>query len=109
MKDKIFAALKNKFKDLGFSDKAFDGVAAFLATTIKEEADIDNSLEGVDGLLKSLQGDIDSRVAKYKVDAEKWRAERKKNKDNPGGDPPQPNPQPPAGGENSDDDAPAWA
>lgn len=75
MKEKIFTALKNKFKNLGFGDKAFEGVAAFLATTITEEDQIETGITGVEGLLKGFQGDSDKRVndavTKAKTEAEK--------------------------------------
>lgn len=63
MKEKILAQLKIKFPNLGFTDKAFEGVAAYLATTVTEEANIETALSaGVDALLKAFQGDADSRV-----------------------------------------------
>lgn len=62
MKEKILAALKIKFKNLGFGDKAFEGVAEFLATTTTEEGQIETAIVGVEPLLKSFQGDIDRRV-----------------------------------------------
>lgn len=62
MKEKILAALKTKYKTLGFSDKALDGVADILAKTVTEETAIDAAIEGVEPLLKALQGDTDKRV-----------------------------------------------
>jgi len=73
MKEKILAALKTKFKNLGFGDKAFDGVATFLAITVTEETAIETAIGGVEPLLKSFQGDADKRVtdAIAKLKAEK--------------------------------------
>lgn len=62
MKSKILEALKTRFASLGFGDKAFEGVADYLATTITEEENIETGINGVEGLLKSFQGDIDKRV-----------------------------------------------
>lgn len=59
MKDKILTALKNKYKTLGFGDKAFEGVADYLSTQITEEGQIETAAGGVEGLLKAFQGDID--------------------------------------------------
>jgi hypothetical protein len=73
MKDKILQALKTKFKNLGFGDKAFDGVATFLAITVTEETAIETAISGVEPLLKSFQSDADARVtsAVAKAKAEK--------------------------------------
>ena len=62
MKEKILAELKNKFKNLGFGEKAFDGVADYLSQTVTEEAQIETAIGGVESLLKVFQGDIDARV-----------------------------------------------
>ncbi len=59
MKEKILTALKNKFKNLGFGDKAFDGVADYLSKTVTEDNQIETAIAGVEPLLKSFQGDID--------------------------------------------------
>lgn len=73
MKEKILQALKTKYKNLGFGDKAFDGVAAFLAQTVTEETAIETAISGVEPLLKSFQSDADARVtsAVAKAKAEK--------------------------------------
>lgn len=98
MKEKILQALKTKFKNLGFGDKAFEGVADYLATTITDEANIETAIGGVEGLLKSFQGDIDKRVtdavAKAKAEAVK--------SDPKSGDPKPADPKPA-------EDTPAWA
>jgi len=62
MKAKILQALKTKFKDLGFGEKAFEGVADYLATTVTDEANIETAISGVEPMLKSFQGEVDQRV-----------------------------------------------
>lgn len=85
MKIKIIDALKTKYKTLGFSDKAFDGVADYLSHHITKEEDLETGIAGVENLLKSFQSDIDRRVteainttkAAEKAAAEKAEADRK--------------------------------
>lgn len=62
MKEFILNFLKNKYKTLGFTDKAFDGVATFLAKTITKEEDVEAGTEGIESLLKAFQSDVDKRV-----------------------------------------------
>lgn len=112
MKVKIFAALKTKYKTLGFSDKALDGVADILSKTVTEESAIDAAIEGVEPLLKGFQGDIDNRVTqaveKAKKEAGKKTETGKKTGDGDdpeggkktGGDDPKPD---------DDKNVPAWA
>lgn len=62
LKAQIIKALKTKYKNLGFKDKTFDAVATYLDGTVTEEEKIDETITGVEGLLKAFQGDADSRV-----------------------------------------------
>jgi hypothetical protein len=62
MKEKIKAALVNKYKNLGFSDKAIEGVLAYLETTVTDEAGIEGAVNGVEGMLKAFQSEVDTRV-----------------------------------------------
>lgn len=62
MKEKLILALKTKYSNLGFTDKAFEGVANFLVATVTEDSQIETAVSGVDPLLKSFQGDVDHRV-----------------------------------------------
>lgn len=62
MKEKIVAALKTKYSNLGFGAKAFEGVADYLAATVTEESQIETGIAGVENLLKAFQGDVDKRV-----------------------------------------------
>lgn len=73
MKEKIASALKTKYANLGLSQKAFDGVAAFLEKTITNESDIESAIAGddVSALLKAFQGESDSlRTARQKAEKE---------------------------------------
>lgn len=67
MKAKIFAALKTAYAKLGLSDEAFDGVASLLSKTVTEESQIATAIGGDDvvGLLKTIQGQVDSWKNKY--------------------------------------------
>lgn len=93
MKDKILAALREKYKSKGFSEEALQKIAAYLEKTVTEEGQVDASVSGVEDLLTGFQGEIDKRVATALA----------KPKDKPA-DPPKPTDDPakPA------DDTPAW-
>ena len=62
MKEKIKNALKTEYAKMGLGEKAFDGVASFLAKTITKDEDIDGVIKGEDtaNLLKAFQGESDS-------------------------------------------------
>lgn len=85
MEKEILDALKIKFKNLGFGEKAFEGVAKYLATTVTEQDKIETAITGVEPLLKSFQGDVDKRVndavAKAKAEAGKSDPTKKKDGD----------------------------
>lgn len=91
MREKIVSALKTKYSNLGFGDKAFDGVASYLEKTVTDETQIETAISGVEILLKSFQGDIDKRVndaiAKTKTELEKKPAEPKEPKQEPKDEP----------------------
>jgi len=91
-------ALKTKFKNLGFDDKAFDGVAEYLAITVTEDTQIDNGIAGVEPMLKAIQSTIDKRVTDAVAKA---KAEAAKLPEPPS--PPAPPPTKPG------DDMPVWA
>lgn len=101
MKKQILEALKNKYKNLGFGEKAFEGVADFLSTSITEESQIETAIAGVEGLLKAFQADADKLRTEKSV-AEKKLAElvakATGNEPTPAIDP-----------KSNDDDTPAWA
>lgn len=71
MKNKIKEALKTEYKNLGFGEKAFDGVTEYLATSIKEESEIEAGIKGLAPLLKAMQSETD------KVRTEKTALEKK--------------------------------
>ena len=90
MKQKIKEALKTRAKNLGLDDSAFDGVAAFGETIVKEEADIEGFVnsEATMNLLKTYQSVADKAraAAKAKNDPEP--------KPSNNGNQPNPNPEP---------------
>lgn len=98
MKEKILVALKTKYKTFGFGDKAFDGVANYLSKTVTEESQIETAISGVEGLLKSFQGDIDT-VRNAKSGLQKELDELKKKIENADKDK----------DKDKDKDVPAWA
>lgn len=59
MKTKILQQLKQRYSNLGVSEKAFDGVAEFLSKTITEEERIAESVAGAESFLKAYQSDVD--------------------------------------------------
>lgn len=59
MKQKILDALKNKYANLGFGQKALDGVADYLEKTVTEESQIETAISGVEPLLKVFQAEAD--------------------------------------------------
>lgn len=66
MKQKIIAALKTRYKNIGLGDTAFDGVAAFLEKTVTKEEDIEAAVAGDDvaALVRAIQGDQDKLRAR---------------------------------------------
>ena len=68
----IKEALSNKYKNLGFDDKAFEGVADFAQTYIKEEADLATFVNGAELMLKGFQSSTDRlRTEKAQLEKEK--------------------------------------
>jgi len=105
-KTKFIGKLKTKYKNLGFSDKAFDGVADYLSQTVADDATdevIETAIGGVENLLKAFQGDIDSRV-NAAVERARKEASKPTKQDN-GGDPDPKKDEP----DNKPDDVPEWA
>ena len=97
MKEKILSALKTKYSNLGFGDKAFDGVAEFLSKTITKEEEVETGIAGVEMLLKAFQGDIDKVRTELSTKTKELEDLKKKS-------PVPPNPEPPKPA----DDEPAW-
>lgn len=65
MKEKILSVLKTKYSNLGFSQKAFDGVAAILEKSVTDESQIETAVSGVESLLKVFQSDADRVRTEY--------------------------------------------
>lgn len=105
MKEKILAALKTKYKNLGFGEKALDGVATYLTTSVTEESQIETVTAGVEGLLKMFQSEQDA-LRGSKTDADKRLADLQKQVEQIIGG--KKEPEPPKN-ENLGDDVPAWA
>ena len=57
--------MKTKYANLGFSAKALDGVASVLEKTITEENQIEDAVNGVEGLLRVFQADNDRQRTEY--------------------------------------------
>lgn len=111
MLDEILKALKNKYENLGFTEKAFGAVADFLLPTVTEESQIEGAINGVEPLLKGFQGDVDKRVAdaiiKTKLEVKKDPKEQEKK---PAKTSTKTGVAPETGEEKKDDEqVPAWA
>jgi hypothetical protein len=65
MKQKIKEALQQGYKNLGISEKAFEGVATFATTFITDEAQIENFVKGAEPMLKAFQGETDKLRGEY--------------------------------------------
>lgn len=59
MKNKIKAALQQKYPQLGLDDETFEGVASAVETLIKDEANIPAFVEGAKEMLKRYQSIAD--------------------------------------------------
>lgn len=57
--------MKTKYSNLGFNAKALDGVAAVLAQTVTDENQIEDAVNGVEGLLRVFQADNDRQRTEY--------------------------------------------
>lgn len=98
MKTKILTALKTKYSNLGFNAKALDGVASVLEKTITDETQIDDAVNGVEGLLRVFQSDSDRHRTEYNTLKAQMDELQKKQSVNGNG-----------GGQNDTiDDEPAW-
>ena len=65
MKEKILAALKTKYSNLGFGAKVLDGVASILEKSVTDESQIETAVGGVEPLLKVFQSDADRARTEY--------------------------------------------
>ena len=95
MKTKILQELKQRYSNLGVSEKAFDGVADFLSKTITEEERIPEVVGNAESFLKAYQSDVDKErtsVSKLRKELEGYKKEQEpkpnapKPNDNQGGE-----------------------
>lgn len=84
MKQKLLAALKTKYANLGLGEKAFDGVAALLAKTVTKEDEVENAVSGVEveSLLKAIQSSVDSERTKAATAAKELEDYKKAHPEN---------------------------
>ena len=91
MRDKIIAALKTTYANLGLSDKAFGGVASILEKTVTDEEGIAAAVAApeISLLVKAIQGETDSlrnknvQIAKELEELKKQTPEPPKPEDEP--------------------------
>ena len=83
MKTKILQQLKQRYSNLGVSDKAFDGVADFLSKTITEEERIAESVAGAESFLKAYQSDVDKERTSASTLRKELEAIKKETQPNP--------------------------
>lgn len=90
MKQEIVDALKTAYATLGLSDEAFDGVASLLEKTVTEESQIATAIAGDDvkGLLKTIQGQVDSWKNKFHDKDKELKAYQTAHPDTKPSDPP---------------------
>lgn len=94
-KNEIISRLKTKFKSLGFSDDAFDGVAAYLGETDDEK--MDDAIAGVEPILKSMNTAMERRVTKAVETAKKDATKPQQQPGAGAAGQPEPNPNPQQG------------
>lgn len=94
MYEKILAALRTKYANLGLSNEVLEGVAKQLAGFVKEETEIDGVVSGAEATLKTIQSFGDKRATS---EAERVKKELEGKKD------------PAKKEEKTPDDVPAWA
>lgn len=103
MKEKILAALKTRFGNMGYGDAWFDGIATDWATTITDEAEIGTRIAIMEPSAKIGQAHRDAALNKQREELTKPKGTDPKPND------PTPEPKKQEEGKKNDDDAPAWA
>ena len=86
MKTKILQELKQRYSNLGVSEKAFDGVADFLSKTITEEERIPEVVGNAESFLKAYQSDVDKErtsVSKLRKELESYKKEQEPKPNDP--------------------------
>lgn len=94
MKNKIKEALQQTYKNTGVGEKAFEGVATFATTYVKEESEIENFVKGAEPLLKAMQGEQDRLRGSYSTEINSLKEQLAKYN----------NPEPPKGDKDNDDE-----
>lgn len=97
MKTKILDALKTKYANLGFNQKALDGVASVLEKTVKEESEINDAVANIEPLLRVFQSDIDRMRTEHATLKSQYEELQKKQQSNGEG-----------GGHTDPNTEPAW-
>lgn len=100
MKIKILEKLKTKYAHLGFNAEVLEGVATNLSTFVTDENQIENAVAGSETMLKNFQSFADSRVNSFRNEAERYKTELEKLKNNGKQDPPK---------GDASEEVPAWA
>jgi hypothetical protein len=102
VKEKILAALKTKYKNLGFDDKTLEQVTDLLGQYVTTDEGIEPAINGAESTLKTFQSLIDKRVtdAIAKAKADNQKSDDSKKQDNHKADDSQ---------KQEDEKIPAWA
>lgn len=93
MYEKILAAIRTKYANLGLSNEILEGLAKQLAGFVKEETEIDAAVSGAEATLKTIQSFGDKRAT---AEAERVKKELEKKPEEKKEDP-------------KSDDMPSWA
>lgn len=93
MYEKILAAIRTKYANLGLSNEILEGLARQLAGFVKEETEIDTAVSGAEATLKTIQSFGDKRAT---AEAERVKKELEKKPEGKKEDP-------------KPDDMPSWA
>lgn len=62
LKDKIILALKQRYKNVGLSEKTIETIAEMIGSNTTDEANIETAVAGVENLVKAFQSQEDARV-----------------------------------------------
>ncbi|ARK08869.1 hypothetical protein A6C57_00290 [Fibrella sp. ES10-3-2-2] len=66
-RDKVYARLKAKFQNKGFSEKTINAVADIVEVGVTEETQVDAAVDGAEPYLNVIQKEVDVRVEKEKL------------------------------------------
>lgn len=103
MKSKIKEALQTEYKNLGLSEKSFDGVSTLLEKTVTQESEIATAIKGAEikSLLTAIQGEGDRSRSEKSALQQQFEAYKLAHPESTPSVPPTPATTPPAstGGE----------